>query len=84
MAVKHLMGQLGIAADHVLRHYDIVNKVCPAPYVHNNHYRTSWTWDEFKRRLPDPVTFFRRPRNHGTVSARPGRTPAARSGHLKR
>ena len=27
--VKQLMGQLGIAADHVLRHYDIVNKVCP-------------------------------------------------------
>ena len=49
--VKHLMGQLGIAVDHVLRHYDIVNKVCPAPYVHNNHYRTSWTWDEFKKKI---------------------------------
>ena len=49
--VKHLMGQLGIAADHVLRHYDIVNKVCPAPYVHNNHYKTSWTWDEFKKKI---------------------------------
>lgn len=49
--VRHLMGQLGIAADHVLRHYDIVNKVCPAPYVHNNHYKTSWTWDEFKQKI---------------------------------
>lgn len=49
--VKHLMGQLGIAADHILRHYDIVNKVCPAPYVHNNHYRTTWTWDEFKKKI---------------------------------
>ena len=45
------MGQLGIAVDHVLRHYDIVNKVCPAPYVHNNHYNTSWTWDEFKKKI---------------------------------
>ena len=49
--VKHLMGQLGIAADHVLRHYDIVNKVCPAPYVHNNNYKTSWRWDEFKKKM---------------------------------
>ena len=49
--VRHLMGQLGIAADHVLRHYDIVNKVCPAPYVHNNSYRTSWKWDEFKKKI---------------------------------
>ena len=49
--VKQLMGQLGIAADHVLRHYDIVNKVCPAPYVHNNRYKTSWTWDEFKKKI---------------------------------
>ncbi|MDD3338421.1 MAG: peptidoglycan-binding domain-containing protein [Lachnospiraceae bacterium] len=49
--VKHLMSELGIAADHVLRHYDIVNKHCPAPYVNNNRYRTSWTWDEFKAKL---------------------------------
>ena len=39
--------------ENVLRHYDIVNKVCPAPYVHNNKYRTSWTWSEFKRRISD-------------------------------
>lgn len=31
----------------MLRHYDIVNKICPAPYVHNNKYKTSWTWNEF-------------------------------------
>ncbi|MDD3277953.1 MAG: peptidoglycan-binding domain-containing protein [Lachnospiraceae bacterium] len=49
--VKRLMSELGIAADHVLRHYDIVNKRCPAPYVNNNRYRTSWTWDEFKAKL---------------------------------
>lgn len=49
--VKKLMEDLSIPADHVLRHYDIVNKTCPAPYVHNNKYRTSWTWDEFKKKL---------------------------------
>lgn len=45
--VQKLMKDLNIPIDHVLRHYDIVNKVCPAPYVHNNKYKTSWTWNEF-------------------------------------
>ena len=47
------MKELGIPAKNVLRHYDIVNKVCPAPYVHNNRYRGSWTWDEFKSKLTE-------------------------------
>lgn len=51
--VKKLMKDLGIPVENVLRHYDIVNKVCPAPYVHNNKYRTSWTWSEFKARLTE-------------------------------
>ena len=51
--VKKLRKELGISAENVLRHYDIVNKVCPAPYVHNNKYRMSWTWSEFKRRISD-------------------------------
>ena len=51
--VKKLRRELSIPAENVLRHYDIVNKVCPAPYVHNNKYRTSWTWSEFKRRISD-------------------------------
>lgn len=45
--VQKLMKELGIPIGNVLRHYDIVNKVCPAPYVHNNKYKTSWTWQEF-------------------------------------
>ena len=49
--VKYLMQQLGVGADHVLRHYDIVNKWCPAPYCNNNRYRGTWTWDEFKAKL---------------------------------
>lgn len=49
--VKKLMKDLGIPASNVLRHYDIVDKTCPAPYVHNNKYKTSWTWDEFKKKI---------------------------------
>lgn len=49
--VKKLMSELNIPAENVLRHYDIVNKTCPAPYVHNNRYKTSWTWQEFKEKL---------------------------------
>ncbi len=49
--VRKLMQENNIPVDHVLRHYDIVNKTCPAPYVHNNKYKTSWTWDEFKKRI---------------------------------
>ena len=49
--VQKLMKDLGLPASHVLRHYDIVNKWCPAPYCNNNHYKTSWTWDEFKARI---------------------------------
>lgn len=51
--VQKLMAELNIPAENVLRHYDIVNKTCPAPYVHNNKYKTSWTWDEFKKRISD-------------------------------
>lgn len=54
--VKYLMGQLGVGTDHVLRHYDVVNKYCPAPYVTNNKYKTSWTWNEFKAKLGSTST----------------------------
>lgn len=49
--VQKLMKENGIPVENVLRHYDIVNKTCPAPYVHNNKYKTAWTWAEFKSRL---------------------------------
>lgn len=49
--VQKLMKDLNIPIDNVLRHRDIVNKTCPAPYVHNNKYKTSWTWDEFKAKV---------------------------------
>lgn len=47
------MDEYGIAADHVIRHYDVTGKICPNPYVKNNGLRTSWTWDEFKSRLAE-------------------------------
>ena len=49
--VAKLRREQGIPDANVLRHYDIVNKICPAPYVHNNKYWTSWTWAEFKDRV---------------------------------
>lgn len=49
--VQKLMKDLSIPIENVLRHFDIVNKTCPAPYVHNNRYKNTWTWDEFKMRV---------------------------------
>lgn len=49
--VQKLMKECNIPAENVLRHFDVVNKTCPAPYVHNNKYKTSWTWEEFKNRI---------------------------------
>lgn len=49
--VKKLMQDLDIPEQNVLRHFDIVSKVCPAPYVANNKYRGSWTWEEFKNKV---------------------------------
>lgn len=54
--VQKLMRENNIPAENVLRHYDIVNKTCPASYVHNNKYRGTWTWDEFKSRLTGEQT----------------------------
>ena len=48
--VSHLMDELGLDISHVLRHYDVVDKDCPAMYTDrygNDHYRSNWTWSEF-------------------------------------
>lgn len=42
---KELMKKYGIPADHVIRHYDVNGKICPAPYVRN---KGKHTWDAFK------------------------------------
>ena len=60
--VAKLRRELGIPSGNVLRHYDIVNKTCPAPYVHNNKYRTSWTWTEFKKRAEEYYNAEKKPK----------------------
>lgn len=42
---KELMAKYNIPADHVIRHYDVTGKTCPAPYVFN---KGKHTWDQFK------------------------------------
>lgn len=42
---KALMKKYNIPADHVVRHYDVTGKTCPAPYVFNTHPNT---WAMFK------------------------------------
>ena len=67
--VSKLMDDYGIDIDHVIRHYDVTGKICPNPYVKNNHTRTSWTWDEFKANL-------KQYRKDGTITVPDGNTPA--------
>ena len=43
---KQLMGEYGIDADHVIRHYDVTHKTCPAPFVLDEQ-----AWADFKQRL---------------------------------
>ncbi|MGC6175362.1 N-acetylmuramoyl-L-alanine amidase [Lacrimispora sp. 38-1] len=45
---RELMAKHGIAADHVIRHYDVTGKICPNPYVYNH---TQHTWEAFKAAL---------------------------------
>lgn len=42
---KELMAKYNIPADHVIRHFDVTGKTCPAPYVYNTG---KHTWDQFK------------------------------------
>ena len=51
--VSYLMDKYGIPIDHVIRHWDVTGKHCPAPYVENTGYKTNWTWDQFKQKLAD-------------------------------
>lgn len=44
--VKMLMKKYNIAADHVIRHYDVTGKRCPEPWV-----RDESKWIDFKKRL---------------------------------
>jgi len=50
---RHLMAELDIDADHVIRHYDVNYKWCPAPYCQNN---SAHTWAEFKQLITSDQT----------------------------
>lgn len=43
---KELMGKYNIDAGHIVRHYDVTHKNCPAPFVEDPS-----QWSEFKRML---------------------------------
>jgi len=49
--VKALMETYSIAADHVIRHYDVTHKTCPAPYVNDET-----QWEAFLARLETTTT----------------------------
>ena len=46
--VRELMGRYNIPADHVLRHYDVTGKRCPAPWVDSPR-----EWAAFKAMLEE-------------------------------
>ena len=46
---RDIMARYGIDVDHVVRHYDVTGKICPAPYVNDPA-----AWEEFKARLTEP------------------------------
>ena len=41
---RDLMKQYGIDVDHIVRHYDVTHKTCPAPFVLDGE-----EWDDFKK-----------------------------------
>jgi N-acetylmuramoyl-L-alanine amidase len=45
---KELMQKYNIPVSHVIRHYDVWGKICPAPFVNNPE-----QWDDFKKRLTE-------------------------------
>ena len=46
---RDIMGRYGIDGAHVVRHYDVTGKNCPAPYVND-----PGAWEKFKARLTEP------------------------------
>ena len=51
---KELMSKYQIGIDHVIRHYDVVGKLCPNPYVYNEG---KHTWKEFKAALREVARY---------------------------
>ncbi len=47
---RDIVARYGIDKAHVLRHYDVTGKTCPAPFVHDGN-----AWEDFKNRLYAPA-----------------------------
>ena len=47
--VTYLMNKYNIPPENVIRHWDVVGKLCPAPFVGDNN---AW-WQDFKNRIND-------------------------------
>lgn len=45
---RDIMQRYGIDAEHVIRHYDVTGKICPAPFVHDEE-----QWRSFKEGLEE-------------------------------
>ena len=45
---RDIMARYGINTDHVVRHYDVTGKICPAPYVNDLA-----AWEAFQARLEE-------------------------------
>ena len=51
---KELMAKYSVPVDRVIRHYDVVGKICPNPYVYNTGRHT---WADFKAALRQTVRY---------------------------
>ncbi len=47
---RDIVARYGIDKTHVLRHYDVTGKTCPAPFVHDGN-----AWEDFKSRIVAPA-----------------------------
>lgn len=48
-----LVKKYNIPAENIIRHFDVVGKICPAPFVHDEK-----AWEEFKERIVDEVKYY--------------------------
>lgn len=61
---RELMAEYGISADHVIRHYDVTGKMCPAPMVSDPA-----RWAKFKQSLEvKPVASTNTPASWATAA----------------
>lgn len=49
---RMLMKKYGIPIENVIRHFDVVGKFCPAPFL------DAYKWERFKERIVDEVKYY--------------------------